>query len=568
MAGLQSLVDTGGSCGAQNPLVKLSTHFTQDKSKRDQLFSATHQLSSTSGIQRHRDEHQLVEEFLVHQNGATRPPQTFDMGHLLNEVQQMNPISTESTGARRKANYWTDEFLHTKLDQQHQHNGVTPTNYWAEDYLKEIPYIDDFQAQWRKSATDMLAVLDKDSTFSESEFKKYVEELSCSESSVDQLLTSGAAKSVDQNWVEEFHDLTDGDFATLDQQDQRDFWNKLESEWQEIKSNQPGEHPWLNDFNELNNDVYKFQEDNQLKDTDNCLEEGKKKLLEGDLPSAVLLFEAAVQNNTEDSEAWFLLGTSQAKNEQDPLAIVALKKSLVIQPDNLTAIMALAASFTNESMQSHACHCLQDWINVYQRREDQQLGIFNKRITSSFMSRELHQQTIDMFLNLARNINEREGHINADVQSGLGILFNLSGDYDKAVDCFKAALQVNPDDPLLWNRLGATLANGDRSEEAIGAYHKALELYPGFVRSRYNLGISCINLKAYREAADHFLVSLSFQAAGRGPKVGGDPGHRDRSVMSENIWSSLRLSLGLLGKRELYPLVEEKNLEALTKMLK
>ena len=49
----------------------------------------------------------------------------------------------------------------------------------------------------------------------------------------------------------------------------------------------------------------------------------------------------------------------QAKNEQDPLALAALRKSLKLQPNNLEAILSLAASFTNESYQAHACHALQ-----------------------------------------------------------------------------------------------------------------------------------------------------------------------------------------------------------------
>lgn len=52
-------------------------------------------------------------------------------------------------------------------------------------------------------------------------------------------------------------------------------------------------------------------------------------------------------------------------------------------------------------------------------------------------------------------------------------------------------------DSRLWNRLGATLANGQKPEQALEAYRKTLKLSPGFIRARYNLGITCVHLKMY-----------------------------------------------------------------------
>ncbi|KAK2727765.1 hypothetical protein QYM36_008301 [Artemia franciscana] len=148
-----------------------------------------------------------------------------------------------------------------------------------------------------------------------------------------------------------------------------------------------------------------------------------------------------------------------------------------------------------------------------------------------------------MYTEAARLMLNNE--IDADVQEGLGVLLNLTCEYKKAADCFRAALTVRPNDARLWNRLGATLANGGNSEESIEAYRTALNLFPGFVRARYNLSVACIHLRAYREAAEHLVSALNMQASATLPGKS--------SVMSDSIWITLRSVLSKLERRDLFP---------------
>lgn len=339
------------------------------------------------------------------------------------------------------------------------------------------------------------------------------------------------------------------------------FWSKLQEEWERLaKDGNTDDHPWLSDFSSYSEPFkeYAFTSENPMKENVDALEEGKRKLAAGDLPSAVLCFEAAVQQHPEVAEAWQLLGTTQAENEQDPLAIAALKKCIQIEPNNLTALMALAVSFTNESYQSQACQALRDWLkanpnysDLIQADKEPEAGILSSMITPNNF-----QEVRDYYIAAARR--SPMATIDADVQCGLGVLFNLSNEYDKAVDCFKAALQVRPNDSRLWNRLGATLANGNRSEEAVDAYHNALQLSPGYIRARYNLGITCVNLGAHKEAAEHLLLALNQQAASRGIE-----GEQSLTNMSDSIWSTLRLVTSLLGRQDLYEVLDSRDLNKL-----
>uniref|UniRef100_A0A3P8W1H9 PEX5-related protein n=1 Tax=Cynoglossus semilaevis TaxID=244447 RepID=A0A3P8W1H9_CYNSE len=278
---------------------------------------------------------------------------------------------------------------------------------------------------------------------------------------------------------------------------------------------------------------------------------GLKKSRDGDLPNAVLFLEAAVLQDPHDSEAWQVLGTTQAENENEQAAIVSLQRCLELHPNNLPALMALAVSLTNTGMRNDACEALLRWFRhnpkyklLLKSRSHLVASPKSQRRLSSAPPdpHSLLPEVKDLFLEAA--LHNPEG-VDPDLQTGLGVLYNLSGEFDKAVEAFHTALSVRPEDYLLWNRLGATLANGDRSEEAVEAYTRALELQPGFIRSRYNLGISCINLGAHREAASNFLTALSLQRKSQSRQ-------QSHQVMSGNIWAALRIALSMMDQPELF----------------
>lgn len=65
----------------------------------------------------------------------------------------------------------------------------------------------------------------------------------------------------------------------------------------------------------------------------------------------------------------------------------------------------------------------------------------------------------------------------------------------------------------------------------------------------------------FREAAEHFLTALNMQQQSRGP-------NGPESVMSTNIWSTLRMTLSMLGRPDLYNACDSNSLDVLNKEFK
>lgn len=529
---LRHLVE--GECGAANPLVQWTSHFTQEKSMLKGGLDQD-RLAELSG-HRENQADQMVNEFL----GQPAIPQTFHMGSLLHQVQQTSPDVSEwvnefslpgpSAAVPTTSDSWVKEFEALPPAEAKQWSGEA--EQWAEEFEKESA----------RGVAKELSEKVTDPEIQATEFMDFVRKMAAGEVTVDKQHETG------ESWTEQFERESKSGSGG--------YWAQLEREWEDLSKAET--HPWLSEFEsgELSHD-YAFQEDNPLREVSNPLEEGLKRREEGDLPTAVLLFEAEVQARPDSVKGWLLLGITQADNEQDIAAIAALHKCLSLEPSNLDAHLALAVSYTNESQQTKALEALREWIQhnpKYAELAHLHSPQREKSFTGSFMTREEHASVRDLYLAAAQiSPDQMDYH----VQVGLGVLFNLSHEYDKAVDCFSAALDTRPNDAMLWNKLGATLANGNRSEEAVSAYRKALEIMPGFTRCRYNLGVSCINLGAHKEAVEHLLTALNMQRQARGPQG-------SKSQMSESIWSTLRLAVTFVGRQtEVHRLLEQRDLDSL-----
>lgn len=311
--------------------------------------------------------------------------------------------------------------------------------------------------------------------------------------------------------------------------------------------------------------TYRLASQNRYMEHLDPLAEGLRLLSSGgSLTDATLAFEAATvkpqtggsggeqdevdRERRARSEAWRRLGEAQAMNERETQAIRALEEAVRVDEGNLEAYMALAISYINEGYDTAAHTTLRRYINrAYPHLRTDLPGPLQGandplEPTSAYNPWATLNEVTSLFLGAARE-NASRGMVDPEVQVGLGVLFYADASYTKAEDCFRSALEVRPNDFLLWNRLGATLANGGKPELAIEAYSKALELRPTFTRAIYNFSVSCLNLGAHHEAAEHLLSALALQQRQELPDTPDGTAARPllaQAQESHSLWSTLR----------------------------
>ena len=87
----------------------------------------------------------------------------------------------------------------------------------------------------------------------------------------------------------------------------------------------------------------------------------------------------------------------------------------------------------------------------------------------------------------------------------LGVIYQQSGKFNKALVVNKKSLKLNPNDAEAHNNLASTLTDLGKIDEAENSYRHAIALKADYVEAHYSLGLLLFEHKQYEKAIEHFM---------------------------------------------------------------
>jgi len=298
---------------------------------------------------------------------------------------------------------------------------------------------------------------------------------------------------------------------------------------------------------------------------EDTIKEAKEFSEKGDMMNARYVLEAETQENPDNAEAWVQLGKLHTENDRDDLAIQCFLKAVEVDPFSADALLNLGISCTNEFDEFDAMIHLKNYLKMHHSynkyldnnnpflnyemirqemmndRDDE--DYYSKSLRIEGLKQNFYKEVVSSMETAA--LNEKG---DSDLWIALGISHFIHHQNDKAIDCFRKAVEINPNDYNAWNKLGAILAHSKMNEEAINTYMKALSLKPNYPRCLANLGIAYFNVDNYDQSMKAFLNAVNI--------------FKDIS----NVWSYMGSVLIAQHKENLYHLIQSRNLEELKKI--
>lgn len=243
------------------------------------------------------------------------------------------------------------------------------------------------------------------------------------------------------------------------------------------------------------------------------------------IDDAIDYYNKLLEVDTENSQIYYELGHLYLKKEDKIHAVVAFKLALEKDCDNAFYNNSLAYSYVQAELYDEAIEYYQKAIKLNPDKEwtsivCQALGSIYHQIKGN------SEAAIATFQ--AGIILDPQ---NSEIYLSMGDVYMADGDLDNAIRAYCDSISVNGEDYRAYSKAAIALWEKDFMEEAIVAYHRAIELNPEYDIARNNLGVIYLDgvgvpeeaLKYFEDAiAINPNYTLAYFNAGRAAQAIGD----------------------------------------------
>jgi len=193
---------------------------------------------------------------------------------------------------------------------------------------------------------------------------------------------------------------------------------------------------------------------------------GLSYLGERNYTSALFELTEAEKLDPDNPELLYNLGLAYIGKRRPDLAEQRLQKAIMLKPNNSAARNDLGVAYLE----------LQRWDSAIQQFKIVKDDIFYE--------------------------NSENATIN------LGLAYLGKGDYPKALEELRAVASGNPRNPVVHLSLGRVWFALEKTDQAIAAYKKALQIYPDYGAAHYYIGLAYLKLNNVTAARASFKEAV------------------------------------------------------------
>jgi len=152
-----------------------------------------------------------------------------------------------------------------------------------------------------------------------------------------------------------------------------------------------------------------------------------------------------------------------------------------------------------------------DWKAILQKNLDGMGAELDRNRKMVEELSENHTGIVKLVENQKKSLadEEKRGQLaEAKRLNNAGVMAYHNGQYERALELFKKALEIDPSFTEAYNNLGLTCTETNQEEKATEAFRKAIELSPELSAAYNNLGYVFYRLGSYEEAIEMYNEAI------------------------------------------------------------